>query len=69
MNFMQTNFFPALSEQVMPLTQAEMLATYGGDGNLLMTAAAFLVSPGFGFFYLGMKTGWQEAATKAGGML
>jgi hypothetical protein len=67
---MQTNFFPALSEQVRPLTHAEMLATYGGDGgNLLMDAAAFLISPGFGFFYLGMKAGWQEAATKAGSML
>lgn len=56
---MQTNFFPALPRQVVPLTNSEMLVTGGND--LLVDALAFLVSPGFGFFYLGVKAGWREA--------
>ena len=59
---MQTNFSAALSQQVVPLTELELLTTGGDLGTLLLDAAAFLVSPGFGFFYLGVKAGYAEAA-------
>jgi hypothetical protein len=59
---MQTNFSPAQFQQVVPLTESELLTTGGDVKALLWDAAAFLVSPGFGFFYLGMKAGYAEAA-------
>ena len=63
---MQTDFFPSLNDQgIMPLDNAELLSTFGGDTtNFLMDAAAFLIAPGFGFFYLGLKTGYQQAAAE-----
>ena len=60
---MQTNFFPALPQQVVPLTELELLTAGGDVSTLLWDAAAFLVSPGFGFFYLGVKAGYAEAAS------
>ena len=62
---MQTNYYPALPQQVVPLTESELQTAGSGTGELLWDAAAFLISPGFGFFYLGLKAGYAEAAAKA----
>ena len=60
---MQTQFLPAISDGLEPLNNAELFSTYGGNlGSLLLDAAAFLISPAVGLFYLGAKAGWNEAA-------
>jgi hypothetical protein len=61
---MQTNSFPAFFDQgLVPMNDAELLTTYGGSfGSLLLDAAAFLISPGLGFFHLGVKAGYEAAA-------
>jgi hypothetical protein len=59
---MQTNSFPALSQHALvALDNAELLSTYGGS-SLLWDVAAFMISPGFGFFNLGFQAGYEAAA-------